>query len=92
MTIQDAPPAIAISGDIDLSSADELFRLEERLFGRQSIVLDVTELKHVDSTFLRFLVKLKARDQSTTVKLVGVKPQLRRILEITGLSRTFVLT
>jgi anti-anti-sigma factor len=58
------------------------------------IVVDVAGLKQVDSTFLRFLVKLKehARDQSATLELCGATPRLRRILRVTGLERAFVFT
>jgi anti-anti-sigma factor len=59
------------------------------------IVFDVAGLKHIDATFLRFLVTLKehaARDRSATVELIGATPRLRRVLQITGLARAFVLT
>ncbi|HEX8805468.1 MAG TPA: STAS domain-containing protein [Candidatus Aquilonibacter sp.] len=90
MNIEEGAAAIAVSGDVDLSSAYELSQLEKRLFGKETIVFDVGALSHVDSTFLRFLVELQAH-RHTPVKLVGVQPRLRRILEITGLSRAFVL-
>lgn len=76
-----------------MESAGALALLEKKLLGRENIVFDVTGLKHVDSTFLRFLVNLKehvARDRSATLELVGVTPRLRRILEITGLARAFL--
>ena len=95
MNVQEHASAITLSGDIDLASAGALSRLEKQLLGRENIVFDVAGLEHVDSTFLRFLVNLKkhvAKDRSATVELVGVKPQLRRILEITGLSRSFAFT
>jgi anti-anti-sigma factor len=58
------------------------------------IVFDVAGLKHIDSTFLRFLVSLKehARDQSATLELCGATPRLRRVLHITGLAREFLFT
>jgi anti-anti-sigma factor len=93
MNVQEHASAIALSGDIDIASAGALSLLERKLLGRENIVFDVTGLKHVDSTFLRFLVNLKdhvARDRSATVELVGVTPRLRRILEITGLARAFL--
>lgn len=93
MNIQEQAPVITLSGDIDLASAGALSLLKRKLQGRENIIFDVAGLKHVDSTFLRFLVELKrhaARERSATVELVGVTPRLRRILEITGLSRAFV--
>ena len=81
---------ITVSGDVDLASAGALSLLERELHGQENIVFDVAGLEFFDSTFLRFLVRLKthaAKEQSGTVELVGVKPHLRRILAITGLDR-----
>lgn len=95
MNVQERASAVALSGDIDLASTNALSLLEKNLLGRENIVFDVAGLKHVDSAFLRFLVKLKAhvaKDSSTTIELVGVTPRLRRILETAGLSRAFLST
>ena len=94
MKVLENASVITLSGDIDLASAGELSLLAKKLDGRENIVFDVAGLEHFDTTFLRFLVELRkhvAREQSGTVELVGAKPQLRRILEITGLARMFSL-
>ncbi len=93
MTVQEHELLVELSGDVDLSSAGRLLQMEKELRDRENIVFDVAGLEHVDSTFLRFLVNLKdhaARAQTATVQLVGVTPRLRRILEITGLARSFL--
>lgn len=95
MNVQEHASVIALSGDIDLAAARTLCELEKKLVLRDKIVFDVAGLKHIDSTFLRFLVGLKehaARNRSTPVELVGATPRLRRILHITGLARAFVFS
>ena len=92
MNVHENASVVTLSGDIDLASAGALSLLEKKLDGRENIIFDVAGLEHFDTTFLRFLVRLRkhvAQEQSGTVELVGVKPQLQRILEITGLARTF---
>ena len=94
MYVYENASAIELSGDADLASSGALSILETQLQGRENIVFDVTGLESVDSTFLRFLVRLKqhaAKEELATVELVGVKPNLRRILEVTGLARMFSL-
>jgi anti-anti-sigma factor len=94
MYVYDNESAIELSGDVDLTSSGILSLLEKKLHGREAIVFDVAGLEHVDSTFLRFLVRLKqhaAKGELATVTLIGVRPNLRRILEITGLARMFSL-
>lgn len=83
---------VRIAGAADLTSAPALEQLEKLLRDRNNIVLDVAKLEFADTTFLRFLIRLRgrARDRGhANVKLVGVGKHLQRILEITGLSMLF---
>ena len=81
---------IRLAGYADLSSASVLASLESQLREETSIVLHVAELEFADTTFLRFLLRLRSLSgQSRSVTLVGVTSRLMRILEVTGLSRIF---
>lgn len=94
MNVYENESSIELSGDIDLASSGTLSLLEKKLHGRENIVFDVRGLQHVDTTFLRFLVRLRehaVNEEFTAVELIGVKPNLRRILEITGLARMFAV-
>jgi anti-anti-sigma factor len=56
------------------------------------VILDVSKVQYFDTTFLRFLANLgrhAKKAQQANVKLLGVTPHLRRVLEITGLIRVF---
>ena len=83
---------VRITGDIDLTSAPELATLEMELEGAAQVVLDVAGLDYSDTTFLRFLLRLRAHANKTehaAVRLVGVRRNLQRVLDVTGLSRVF---
>ncbi len=84
---------VAISGDVDLTSAPALAELERALVPASSVVLDVADMEYADTSFLRFLLRLKEHENKTeraAITLVRVSRRLRRVLEITGLHRLFV--
>lgn len=83
---------IRLSGDLDISRASELSRLEKMLAESESVVFDLSKVDYVDTTFLRFLVTLKRHTnkmQPSAIKLVGLSDRLRRIFEVTGLTCIF---
>jgi anti-anti-sigma factor len=54
--------------------------------------MDVADLEYADTSFLRFLLRLKKHENKANpnaIRLVRVNRRLRRLLEITGLSRVF---
>jgi anti-anti-sigma factor len=94
-TVHDDASLVKLSGDIDLACAAALSILEKELAHQDNIVIDVACLKNVDSTFLRFLSRLKQRitkEGPTSVALVGVSPKLRRLFRVTGLAHMFALS
>ena len=83
---------VSITGSADLTSAPALEQLEKKLRDRKNIIINVAKLEFADTTFLRFLIRLRthARERGhINVKLVGVGKPLQRVLEITGLSKLF---
>jgi len=83
---------VSISGEVDLTCASELTTLEKELAEPDSIVFDVTGLEYADTTFLRFLLRLRAhgnKSRRTAIRLVGVGRRLQRLFEVTGLSHLF---
>lgn len=92
--VQEQPRVIHISGDVDYNRAPELAQIENELAGSSNVVLDVGDVKYVDTTFLRFLLRLRTHSNKSTresVRLMRATRRLRRLLEVTGLSRTFAL-
>ncbi len=83
---------VRIQGCADIASIPAIRKLEKELQGYTDFVFDVTALEFADSTFFRFLLRLRSRAhraERRNVRLVGVQRRLRRVLEITGLARVF---
>jgi anti-anti-sigma regulatory factor len=81
---------VRLIGCADVSSAAALALLEAQLCSDSDVTLNVAAMYFGDTTFLRFLVRLKPfpySDNPRAITLVGVSPQLKRALEITGLAR-----
>ncbi len=91
-TIITAEPTVKMSGDIDIACGPELSRLEKRLVKSDSVVVDVSNVQYVDTTLLRFLLRLRHhanKKEHSAIKVIGVGARLRRIFEITGMMRLF---
>ena len=79
-------------GDIDMLSAARLAKLEKELADHECVIIDVSEVTHVNRTFLRFLRRLKDQPNKadrSAIKIVGLSRHMRRIFEITGLYTIF---
>ena len=80
---------VAVSGELDLSTASELSRsLAEVLDHRpDDITLDLAGLRFIDSSGLALLARTTKtlRDHQGTLRLVHPTPPVRRVLEIVGL-------
>lgn len=90
--LTDADCVLRISGEVDMSDAENLKRIEREVGDRPNIIVNAEGLRYVDTTFLRFLLRLREHKNSTqrrSVRVVGASRGLRRVLEITGLSRYF---
>jgi anti-anti-sigma factor len=88
------PPRVMVAGELDLASAvafgADLARLIDEL--GPDLVLDVSFLKFCDARGLAALVAADrlARGRGGAVTLTGARPQLAKILRVTGLDRRFV--
>ena len=86
---------IAVEGELDLSSSAELRRRVEASLreGRNCVVLDLSDVTHMDSTGLAALI---AAHQLTAEKrgrlaLVITSEAVRRTVEVRGLDRLFTI-
>lgn len=82
---------ISLSGDLDLATVPKLKNaLAPQVEGGvERFLLDLAEVRHLDSSALGLLVWLQKRVGKGGVVLRGVAPHLRKILEITGLEPLF---
>ena len=85
---------IRVSGDLDQSSSTRLDRLVDKLgdLGGHILVIDLAEAGYVDSSGLNALVAVKLRGdrEGFDVFVHGVPGRVRRMFEVTGLSRLLV--
>jgi anti-sigma B factor antagonist len=81
------------AGELDVNTAPELREQLARLIndGVRRIVVDLTDVSFVDSTALSVLVSAlkRLRQADGDLALASPNPSVRRVFEITGLTRLF---
>jgi anti-anti-sigma factor len=86
--LTDGQVCVAVSGELDLSTADELKELLCReLSERRSVLLDLAAVGFIDSTGLAAIVSGLHRSQEFNSELClcsELQPQARRLMELTG--------
>ena len=87
------PGVLVVSGELDIATVDELVAGARAALdsGTSVLRIDVSGVTFVDSTGLGALVRLRneAEQHGRRLDLVGVRPELRRVLDLTGLSEIF---
>lgn len=78
---------VRIGRDIDIASSSLLSRIAVLAGDSQIVVMEVTQLKYTDTTFLRFLLGLKKH--GAAVRLAGASARCRRVFDVTGLTSHF---
>jgi len=90
---QVTPTVLAVSGELDISTAPDLAAVaEERIAeGDSSLVVDLSELTFCDSAGLATFVRIhrRLRDEGGRFALAAPMPAVSRILEVTGLRDVF---
>ena len=86
---------VRAAGELDVNTAPELREQLARLIGEDSrrIVVDLSEVSFVDSTALSVLVSAlkRLRQADGDLELAAPNPSVRRVFEITGLTRLFTI-
>jgi stage II sporulation protein AA (anti-sigma F factor antagonist) len=83
----DGERVIRLRGELDIESAPDLERVLLRSRPRgQRVVVDLTELKFMDSTGLRVLLRARAAAEEGRwqINLRNVPPTIRRLFDMTG--------
>lgn len=85
-------PVFRITGELDVSNVGSVRSALEATVGRgmERIVFDLSELSFMDSSGLAVLLAMTGR--AATVEIRDPQPIIRRVIELTGLSGTFVVT
>ena len=91
-----ARTVLVVAGVLDKSGAERLLTKLDRLLtqGRRHLVLDLAGVSFCDSSGVSALVRGHARASADTggLRIASASDQVRRVLEISGLSRMFGLT
>ena len=86
---------VRAAGELDVNTAPELREQLANLVseGARRIVVDLTDVSFVDSTALSVLVSAlkRLRQANGDLELASPKPSVRRVFEITGLTRLFTI-
>ncbi len=79
---------IKLDGEYDLRRKDEIAGVFGSIDGESSVVIDMTSVTYIDSTFLRELTMLRRR-AGAKITLVGANEHVRRVLKIVGFDAFF---
>jgi anti-sigma B factor antagonist len=91
-TLTPTAVVVMLSGDLDLATAPELRNtLQEALTERKHLILDMADLRFLDSTGIGVLVRIhkKAIASGGVLAFAAVPPNVTKILEVTCLDRIF---
>jgi anti-sigma B factor antagonist len=86
-------PVLDLSGDIDSFTCAKLRRAITELLrnGDCRVVISMAKVRYIDSSGLGTLVGglSRAREKNGDLAISGANPQIRKVLNITGLSKVF---
>jgi anti-anti-sigma factor len=89
----DDEAVVAVRGELDIATAPVLHREIDALWARTINVLtvDLEQLEFMDSSGLRALNDLRviAEERDVTFALFGVRPAVRRVIDVTGMAELF---
>jgi anti-anti-sigma factor len=88
----DFPRRIELDGEYDLSQREQIAALFGALDADHPVIIDLTKVTYIDSTFLHELAALRLRLKEQSITLTGATPSIKRILKIVKFERLFVLT
>jgi len=95
VTEQEGETVLGAAGELDVNTAPELREQLARLIneGTTTIVVDLAAVTFVDSTALSVLVSAlkRLRQAGGDLQLSSPTPSVRRVFEITGLTRLFTI-
>jgi anti-anti-sigma factor len=83
---------IELSGEYDLARKQELAAEFAVLSNGDPLAIDMRRVTYVDSTFLNELATLRLRLDERSVTLVGVRPNILRILQLVKFDRFFTFS
>ncbi len=84
-----SPHVVSFNGELDIWKERDVEARFSAVDGSMPVVVDLSEVRYLDSAFLSALVRLRRRLPSCSITLVVATPSVRRILELTDMHRLF---
>jgi anti-anti-sigma factor len=81
---------IELAGEYDIARRQEVAVRFSSITNGAPVTIDMSQVTYVDSTFLNELAAMRLRLHERPVTLVGVQPNIARILRIAKLDRFFL--
>jgi len=81
---------VRLTGEYDIARREELTQLFRSVNGG-ALVIDMTDVSYVDSTFLNELATLRLSDKSRSITLAGVSEHVARLLKTVSFDQLFVI-
>jgi anti-anti-sigma factor len=88
----DRPHVVSFNGELDIWKESQVEARLSELDGRLPIVIDLSEVRYLDSAFLSALVRLRRRLPDCAIMLVTEARSVRRVLELTEMHRLFQIS
>jgi anti-anti-sigma factor len=81
---------ITLAGEYDIARKSELAETFGTITNGLPAIIDMSQVTYADSTFLSELAAMRLRSEERPVTLVGVQPNIARLLRLTKLDRFFI--
>jgi len=81
---------ITLSGEYDIARKGELSEAFAGVVNGAPVVIDMTTVTYVDSTFLSELASMRLRLEHRPITLIGAGPNILRLFHLTKLDRFFL--
>jgi anti-anti-sigma factor len=82
---------VSFNGELDIWKERDVEARFSSVDGSAPVVVDLSDVRYLDSAFLSALVRLRRRLPSCSITLVVGTPSVRRILELTDMHRLFAI-
>ena len=82
---------VSFNGELDIWKESEVEARLSVLDADGPIIIDLADVRYLDSAFLSALVRLRRRLPQSTITLIVEHPSVRRIFELTEMHRLFTI-
>ena len=85
------PHVVSFNGELDIWKEADIEARLAVIDGTRAVLIDLTEVRYLDSAFLSALVRLRRRIPDCSITLLAPTPSVRRVFELTEMHRLFTI-